>query len=592
MGIIYKLNDEIVKYVLQKKRENSRISCRQLALIVEEKFQINVSKSSIGALLKEANLSSPIGRPSIKSNSSKKFSIPPEKKTFLFGQDLKVTSKENIHKKVIYSEGKIQKKTEFLEPKKSARNDNNEAIINIKVPKVTSKSIANESNITIKPEANDRILHELIEIKDDIFEKKEFEEINWNMFLARLAFWEFFNGPVFDDFFKRQTALSQREIDIVDVIICMFPEAIDNSSIVFEKQNLWLWKVNGWVELPKLDEIEQILKYLKEIKISEFDFNLELTYFLTMINAIKIIFSNGSEMMLDGRLMKIRQSNCNDIHPCPIERTMDEVTIFLSGKKVLDLYCPDYGIILKSVEQLIGLCSTEIKISKILLIGQDEESYFGLCDSASVIRKFKIATQITMDQLNKMQENPPNLLFKNLVLDGNDFNLNDMEMEISTFLNGVGADGKIRVLFYSISNTDVCKLVITNIFKNELPAKNLIEKDFVQMFELAQKNYQKGEFLELFDNFNLELPLCEMLLNMMKNIKKKFMESCFDEFTSRLNDIKHCFGNVYVKCDVSQTRVIFKIDNFENSVYLEKLKMYINLYARSSYGFKKINFLL
>jgi hypothetical protein len=62
MGFIYKLKPEIKDFILEKKKEDSHLSCRQLAILVSEKFQINLSKSSVNTIIKQAALSMPVGR--------------------------------------------------------------------------------------------------------------------------------------------------------------------------------------------------------------------------------------------------------------------------------------------------------------------------------------------------------------------------------------------------------------------------------------------------------------------------------------------------------------------------------------------------
>jgi len=84
MGVIYKLNEEVVNFIIEKKKENSNISCRKLVGIINEKFQINVSKSSINAIIKTVNLSSPVGRRSNVGKTAPKFKIPPERKAQIF----------------------------------------------------------------------------------------------------------------------------------------------------------------------------------------------------------------------------------------------------------------------------------------------------------------------------------------------------------------------------------------------------------------------------------------------------------------------------------------------------------------------------
>lgn len=62
MGVIYKLKSEIKDFILEQKRLNTILGCRSLSLLVENKFQLKVSKSSINTLIKQAGLSMPIGR--------------------------------------------------------------------------------------------------------------------------------------------------------------------------------------------------------------------------------------------------------------------------------------------------------------------------------------------------------------------------------------------------------------------------------------------------------------------------------------------------------------------------------------------------
>ena len=62
MGVIYKLKTEVKDFILKTKNTKPELSCRGLATIVENQFQVKVSKSSINAIIKEAGLSLPVGR--------------------------------------------------------------------------------------------------------------------------------------------------------------------------------------------------------------------------------------------------------------------------------------------------------------------------------------------------------------------------------------------------------------------------------------------------------------------------------------------------------------------------------------------------
>lgn len=62
MGVIYKLKPEVKDFILEQKKNNPNVSCRNLSSLVQEKFQVKVSKSSINAIFKESGLSMPVGR--------------------------------------------------------------------------------------------------------------------------------------------------------------------------------------------------------------------------------------------------------------------------------------------------------------------------------------------------------------------------------------------------------------------------------------------------------------------------------------------------------------------------------------------------
>jgi len=62
MGVIYKLKPEIREFILEQKKSNPLLSCRALTNLLENKFQIKVSKSSINSVIKETGLSLPVGR--------------------------------------------------------------------------------------------------------------------------------------------------------------------------------------------------------------------------------------------------------------------------------------------------------------------------------------------------------------------------------------------------------------------------------------------------------------------------------------------------------------------------------------------------
>lgn len=92
MGVVHKLRDDVVDFILAQKKERPDISVRKLSAVVLKEFQIVVSKSSVSSVLKNANLNSPIGRHGSSVDQERgfvkkpagTFKIPEQKKKQIF----------------------------------------------------------------------------------------------------------------------------------------------------------------------------------------------------------------------------------------------------------------------------------------------------------------------------------------------------------------------------------------------------------------------------------------------------------------------------------------------------------------------------
>ncbi|GEM_PF-6061254 len=96
MGVIHKLKENIIHFVLEQKKINPAISCRQISVLIANQFSTNVSKSSVNKILQEAALSSSVGRRvALENVQKKKFQIPSERKKEIL-QDLDKFKKSEI----------------------------------------------------------------------------------------------------------------------------------------------------------------------------------------------------------------------------------------------------------------------------------------------------------------------------------------------------------------------------------------------------------------------------------------------------------------------------------------------------------------
>lgn len=95
MGVVHKLTDEVIEFIIKYKKTNPKIGCRDLAKITSQKFQTDVSKSSVNTVLKDSKLSNPLGRP-FQSTASKIFKIPEERKKQLFKETTPKIAKPSL----------------------------------------------------------------------------------------------------------------------------------------------------------------------------------------------------------------------------------------------------------------------------------------------------------------------------------------------------------------------------------------------------------------------------------------------------------------------------------------------------------------
>jgi hypothetical protein len=91
MGVVHKLKPEIIQFVIQQKTDDPSLSCRALAERANQHFETLLSKSSINNILKQAELSSPVGRrmrsgrpAKAPDAASKKFRLSESKKKEIF----------------------------------------------------------------------------------------------------------------------------------------------------------------------------------------------------------------------------------------------------------------------------------------------------------------------------------------------------------------------------------------------------------------------------------------------------------------------------------------------------------------------------
>lgn len=62
MGVVHKLKPKIEAFIIEKKKFEPAISCRELTALIEKKFKLKISKSTVNSVMKKTGLSMPVGR--------------------------------------------------------------------------------------------------------------------------------------------------------------------------------------------------------------------------------------------------------------------------------------------------------------------------------------------------------------------------------------------------------------------------------------------------------------------------------------------------------------------------------------------------
>lgn len=488
MGVTYKLKDEIVEFILRQKRENSQISCRKLVIAIHAAFGLNVSKSSINAVIKEANLSSPVGRTPADLNQPKKFSIPKEKKVQLFGDGFPVqdkTSQENPHgtknslihplKEIVEQKCPASKPPiQFLE----IPNSISAQVVEINPTKETEQNISLSPESTESAEVDTRMVLQC-DVVDGLEQSQEekFEIKNTRSFFMRMTYWEFFSKPILEEFFKRHTSLGEKDIRIVDVLACFPIDIFDDPSAALDPQNIWLWKMNGLDTMPLKEEIESIVGFLVATKIPKFDYLLELGYFCSMVSCVKWILSNGEEIFVDGRYMFVESIDDKKFPFCPIERAVEETVRFIDGQEILVLRCLSQE---NFKDVYLKLCSSlsahqDKPIKKVVFMGMQNEQLLEFDHVTSKTRHFILSAVMSEGQFHALFGIPLEFVPEQMLGESDDrFNFSDRMVEISVMINEREIRIPVRlVVFEREAGNGEIEVCVTSVPQSAIPPKEL-----------------------------------------------------------------------------------------------------------------------
>lgn len=531
MGVTYKLNDEIVGFITLQKRDNPDISCRSLVAMIEEKFSLKVSKSTINAVLKQAHLSSPIGRPSQKKLSSRKFAIPTEKKIQMLTQKPEI-SKNDLKAPESPPAGRMKQESVIAAP--------------LSLPKINFEKNIETKRMVPEKEYSDKRL-QMLQINPELSAgpnndcpEEPFVEIKLKWFLMLLVLRDFFSLPLLDGFFKRNTSFSQRDIDMVDVLMCFYPEVFEDPQIALREENFIIWKILGWTALPDTKEVESIIQCLNNTEISVFDFYLEIEYFLTMVASIHLVMKDGQMLIVDGRMKFLMLADENS-YACPIERALFETTRLLSGKEALRLHCPEELFSSSLLEKVLTICDPNKGINQIFFNGINHQIVSQIDQISTRVERFVLNLHMTHAKFSELFKiNWPSIENK-ITLKNKEIMMIDREMEMREIFFQSSSQQIVRFAAFCELETEFIRVTFTNFSKEEIAGKAFFN-EFIDDIQNANaqdlKTSKENNLLSAIDNLIEQRKLCVLLKELLEK-----MYECF----SVSNPFANCDGSVILK---------------------------------------------
>jgi len=309
MGVIYKLRPEIVEYITTFKKNNSKIGCRELALIVSNKFNIEVSKSSINTILKQFELSGIVGRPA-KQDIKKKFTIPAETKKQLlnnfiqtgFPQDEKIiAAKEETPKPVIAKT--IPEKTaseKTVAPQRLIPSPETKKSIYIKIEE--KLKIENKTIVVAKEQQEAASIRPIPEV---IYANPPLGKLYDNAGLIVLKSMEYFfyQGSFIADLLKKflMPPLADTFDNACETILAKYALKVNLAEQMKPENNcFWLFNNFSATQGPEAyDSAYKTISHLKEIQPIALSYKNQIQQYFLLLKGFRLDLGDDTQFLID-----------------------------------------------------------------------------------------------------------------------------------------------------------------------------------------------------------------------------------------------------------------------------------------------------
>ncbi|MDP2652460.1 MAG: helix-turn-helix domain-containing protein [Candidatus Omnitrophota bacterium] len=295
MGVVYKVTENLVAFIVDRKRSNPRLSCRGLVDIIHENFQVKVSKSSVNAVFQEFQLSSPVGRTPRGGKGGKKFQIPAERKKHLFGPG---------------------------SPQKA------DAVIDIPATKGPGKSTASvhghspqKPPSALKTEKNSGI----------VVKSEGFSQVcdHAGCIFLKAAEWAVFDRPILAHIAQDAgwgTSIPEFE-KICEILPYLQTFGINDVADIQGYGGQGLWALHGCKWPIPAEQFKEAITALGEPRSLALKLSCDLPYFYTSISSVRVQLKNLMEIYLDGEFISAwEQPMIPRPATLPVNKILSDVT--------------------------------------------------------------------------------------------------------------------------------------------------------------------------------------------------------------------------------------------------------------------------
>lgn len=293
MGVIYKLNDKVKEFIINQKKENTHFSCRGLVAIIKKKFRITLSKSAINSVIKQAQLSSPVGR-----KASKKVSQISEGPTEKPVKILTVKPAE-------LPEIKPKEKTELLVPAEEKIPEKKPQ------PQLPITAPVTAQPVEIPEVKKEEPVSERVETPQPV-EIKEDEIIdNLGLFFLKATEWLFSSSSIIAEAAKMYlTAYSAQDLEAnSQALLYLAALGIEEPSAIKSYDNKDIWVINQISARPSGELLLKFVEDFKSLKSLTLILSLAANRVLSEVNFFKIILADNTVLYIDSQFKTVWQNS-------------------------------------------------------------------------------------------------------------------------------------------------------------------------------------------------------------------------------------------------------------------------------------------